>query len=67
MFLKMMFIILKSCMTFTMICDFCPKEQKLIKLKNLLLTCIIKKCVIHIRNLKQALSHGLVLQKVHSY
>ena len=35
------------------------------KLKNLLQTCLIKKNVIHIRTLKQALKYGLVLKKVY--
>ena len=49
-----------------MIYLFCQKEQKLKMLKNLEQTCMIKKeYVIHMRNLKQALNHGLVLKKVH--
>ena len=41
------------------------KEFKLKKLKNLQLTCMIKKeYVIHIRNLKQALNYGQILKKV---
>ena len=39
-----------------MICYFCLKEWKLKTLTRLLL--------IHIKNLKQALNHGLVLKKV---
>ena len=34
-------------------------------MKNLLQTCLIKKNVIHITTLKQALKYGLVLKKVY--
>ena len=43
------------------------KEWKLKKSKTLELSCMIKKeYIIPIRNLKQALNHELVLEKVHS-
>ena len=49
-----------------MIYPFCLKEPKLEKSKHWQPICTIKKeYVIHIRNLKQALNHGLVLEKVH--
>ena len=41
------------------------KERKLINVVSLLILCIIKKHIIHIRALKQALNHGLKLTKVH--
>ena len=45
--------------------NYFAKEFKLKKLKNLQLTCMIKKeYVIHIRNLKQALNYGQILKKV---
>ena len=45
---------------------FYQKEENLIRSKSLLRIYIIKnEYVIHIRNLKQALNHGLVLKKVH--
>ena len=51
-------------MNFIMIYKFCPKQRKLKKSKNLWLICMIKKeLVIHIRNLNQALNHGLVFLK----
>ena len=49
-----------------MIYFFYMKELKLKKSKGLQQICTIKKeYVTHITNLKQALSHGLVLEKVH--
>ena len=39
--------------------------MKIEKVKNMLSTCMIKEYVIHIRSLKQALNHGLVLKKLH--
>ena len=45
--------------------NYFAKEFKLKKMKNLQLTCMIKKeYVIHIRNLKQALNYGQILKKV---
>ena len=57
-FLKLIFTILKIYMIFTMIYLFYLKEQKLVCKKK-------KEYIIHIRNFKQALNHGLVLKKVH--
>ena len=54
-FLKLVFNILKIYIAFTMIYSFCLKEGKLDDKK---------KYVIHVRNLKQVLNHGLVLEKV---
>ena len=61
-FLKLMFNIQKNCMNFIMIFHFYQKEGKLRKLKNLHDK---KEYVIHIKNLKQTLSHEFVLKKVH--
>ena len=47
------------------ICHFCLKEENQKKQKNLFAAQKTKKNVIHIRALKQALNHGLVLRKVH--
>ena len=44
---------------------FLPDRMKIEKVKNMLSTCMIKEYVIHIRSLKQALNHGLVLKKLH--
>ena len=43
---------------------FLPDRMKIEKVKNMLSTCMIKEYVIHIRSLKQALNHGLVLKKL---
>ena len=40
--------------------------MKIGKVEKLVATCIIKKNVIQIRNIKQTLNHGLVLEKVHT-
>ena len=49
-----------------MICPFCLKEWKLRRIEKLVANLHDKnEYVIHIRNLKQALNHGLVLKKVH--
>ena len=61
-FLKPMFNILKIYMSSITIFHFYQKKGKLRKLKNLHVN---KEYVIHIRNLKQALNHALVLKKVH--
>ena len=45
---------------------FLPDRMKIEKVKNMLSTCMIKEYVIHIRSLKQALNHGLVLKKLHT-
>ena len=53
-------------MNFIMTYHFYQKEENLIRSKSLLRIYIIKnEYVVHIRNLKQALNHGLVLKKVH--
>ena len=57
--------ILKNYMICIAICHFYLKERKLINAINLYATYMIKKCVVHIRTLKQALNNGLVLKKVH--
>ena len=45
---------------------FLPERKKLINAKNLFVVQKTKKkYVVHIRTLKQALSHGLILKKVH--
>ena len=64
-FSKLMYNILKMYVTFTMIYHFCLKECNLKKFKKHVANLHDKKNVIHIRNLKQALNHGLVLKKVH--
>ena len=63
-FVKLMFNILKYYMTFTMNYHLYLKEWKFKKLEKLCPTCLIKKYR-HIRNLKQALNHGLALKKIH--
>ena len=64
-FMKLMFNILKIYIAFKMIYLFCLKERKLKKFKNLWLIHTIKKeYLIHIRNLKQKLNHGLILKKM---
>ena len=63
--LKFILNIQKNCMKLIMIYHFYQKEWKLTNLKNVHATCMIKKeFVLHIRNLKQGLNHGLVLEKV---
>ena len=60
-FIKLMFNILKKHMTFTMIYYFYSKERKL---KKLVTNSHDKtEYAVHIRNLKQALHHELVLKK----
>ena len=54
-FLKVMFNILKNYINFIIIYTFCLKIKGLSEIKGY---------VIHIKNLKQALNHGLVLTKV---
>ena len=44
---------------------FLPKRMKLINVKNSFVICIIKKNVVHIKSLKQALNHGLKLKKIY--
>ena len=63
-FLRLKFNILKNYITATMIYHFCLKELELETSKNWQPTCMrTLKSVIRIRNLKQALNHGLVLKK----
>ena len=65
-FLKLMFNILKMYMIFIMIYNFYQKKLKIRKVEKLVANLHDKtEYVIHIRNLKQALNHGLVLKKVH--
>ena len=56
-FLKLMFNIQKKSMNSIVIQHFYLKERNLKKSKN--------EKVVHIRNLKQALNHGLILEKVY--
>ena len=44
---------------------FLPKRMKIDKCKNSFVIYVIKKCVVHIKLLKQALNHGLKLKKIH--
>ena len=63
-FLKLMFKILKNYMKF--IRNFLPEKMKIEKVKKPVANLHDKnEYVIHIRNLKQTLNHGLVLKKVH--
>ena len=52
-------------MNLTVFYHFYRKECKSESLKSLYSTCVIKKIVVNIKNLKEALNHGLVIQKVH--
>ena len=63
-FLKLMFNIQKNYLNFIVTYHFYLKEINLKKLKSLLLIYMIK-IDIHIRILKQALNHGLILRKGH--
>ena len=59
--MKMMFNILKICITFTMIYLFLPEKMKIEKNKIILANLNDKEeYFIHIRNLKQGLNHRLV-------
>ena len=62
-FLKLMFSTRKKYMNFIMIYNFCQKEWRLTMLVTNL--CNKNEYVIHIRNLKQALNHGLIFRKIH--
>ena len=65
-FLKLMFSIQKNYTNFIMTYHFYQKERKLKKIKKLTANLYDKnEYVIHIKNLKQALNHGLILKKVH--
>ena len=64
-FWKLTFNILKNCMTFVMIYHFFPERMKIIeKIEKLVPNVYDKEVhVIDKRNIKQTLSHGLVLKK----
>ena len=63
-FLKLMFNILKNCMNFNGL-PFLPERMKTQRVEKLVANLHDKtEYVIHIRNLKQALNHALVLKKV---
>ena len=65
-FSKLIFNILKNNMDFIMMYRFYLKQQKIEKVKKLITNLHNKtEYVIHIKNLKQALNHGVVLKKVH--
>ena len=58
--------VLKNYMKFTMIYHFLPEKMKIGKIGKLAANLVDKeKYVVHRRNLKQTLDHGLVLKKVH--
>ena len=59
--LKLMFNILKYYVNFIMVCRFYLKKTKIEKVKKLVADLHDKtEYVTHVRNLKQALNHGLV-------
>ena len=62
-FLKLMFNTRKKYINFIMIYNFYQKEWRL----TMLVTNLYDKneYVIHIRNLKRALNHGLIFRKIH--
>ena len=65
-FSNLMFIILKIYIIFTMIYPFLPEKRKIENVKkHLAYLHDSSEYVIHTRNLKQALNHGLVLKKFH--
>ena len=57
--------ILKNYMDYILICHFYLIKWKLIHAKNLYVIFSTRKTVTHIKALKQALNHGLILEKVH--
>ena len=57
--------ILKFYMVYMRIYHFYAKELKLVNARSFHVICMIKNYVVHIRSLKQALNHGLILKKVH--
>ena len=64
-FLKLMFNILKKLHELHNDLPFLPERMKIEKVEKLVTNLHDKaEYVIHIRNLKQALSHGLILKKV---
>ena len=61
---NLMFVMLKNCMNFIM--TFLLERMKIVKTGKLIAILHDKtEYVIHRINLKQALNHGLILQKVH--
>ena len=63
-FVTLMFNILKNYMNFIMIYPFLSERMKIEKVENVEANLHNKtEYVMHIRNLKEALSHGLVLKK----
>ena len=64
--MKLTFSILKNCINFIMICLFLSERMENEKVEEFSANLRYKKeCVYYIRNLKQALNHRLVLEKVH--
>ena len=64
-FLKLMFNIMKNYMNFIIVYQFYQKKMKTAKVEKLEANLHDKtEYVIHIRNLKQALNHGLVLNLI---
>ena len=64
-FLKQMLITIKDFMIFIVICHSRQEKMKIERCNKLLSNLYDKKdCVFHIRALKQALYHGLVLKKI---
>ena len=57
--------VLKICIIFIAIYHSYQKEWKIKNTISLHAICMIKKNVVHIRLLKQALNHGLIFKKVH--
>ena len=65
-FLKQMLSIQKICLVFIKVYNFYPKEKKLGNVEKLVCNMQDKENYVpHIRSLKQALNHGLILKKVH--
>ena len=63
---KWIFNVLKNCMNFIMICQFCQNDWKLKKSKNLFNNLHDKtEYVIHMKNLNQVSNHKIILKKVH--
>ena len=65
MFLKQMLNTLKDFIIIIAAYHFGQKGRRLISTTSLCAICMIKNYFVHIRALKQALNHGLVLKKVH--
>ena len=65
-FLKQMLSIHKICLVFIAIYHFYLKERKSKNVTSLFVTFLTKKnYVVHIKPLKQALNHGLILKNLH--